>query len=127
MLYQQGDVLIESLGPDEKMPTMESMDENRRNWRGPVKQFIASRGDTLQLAEGETVGHTHRITVDTVAEGADAEMLQQGQEIFLRILRGEATVIHEEHGPVPLPPGEYKVRKVREYDPFTRRTYNVVD
>ena len=66
----------------------------------------------LVLAEGETTGHAHRVT------RGQAKMLRDGERIFLRVLSGDATVTHEEHGPITLPRGDYEVKRVREYDHF---------
>lgn len=62
------------------------------------------------LAEGEATGHAHRVS------GTDWKMLECGQRLFLRILSDDCRVLHEEHGPIAVPVGEYEVRKVREYD-----------
>jgi hypothetical protein len=37
------------------------------------------------------------------------------------------TVTHEEHGPVELPKGIYKVEQVREYDYFSQQARRVYD
>ena len=97
-LYQQGDVLIETAA----IP----------------KEATRTRGRVL--AEGEATGHAHRV------EG-DAEMLGLGERIFLRVLSNDARVVHEEHRPIALPPGEYEVRRVREYDDFTEEARRVRD
>ncbi len=66
----------------------------------------------LVLAEGEMTGHSHR-----VAEPGSAELLQAGPQIYLRVTAATATLIHQEHGPVTLPEGEYRVWRQREYSP----------
>ena len=38
-----------------------------------------------------------------------------------------ATLKHEEHKPLSLPPGLYRTRIVREFDHLSQRTRNVVD
>ena len=66
----------------------------------------------LVLAEGEMTGHSHRI-----AEPGSAELYQVGPTLFLRVKAPAATLIHQEHGPITLPQGEYRVWRQREYSP----------
>lgn len=72
------------------------------------------------LAEGEATGHAHRVV-------GEAELLRLGDELFLRVLAGDVRVIHEEHGPISLPPGDYQVGRVREYDHFAEEARYVRD
>jgi hypothetical protein len=66
----------------------------------------------LILAEGEVTGHCHRI-----AEADSATLYVAGAELFLRVVGPKATLTHEEHGPIELPPGDYRVWRQREYEP----------
>jgi hypothetical protein len=66
----------------------------------------------LVLAEGEMTGHSHRI-----AESCAAELFQAGGAMYLRVTAPTATLIHQEHGPVVLPQGDYRVWCQREYSP----------
>lgn len=59
------------------------------------------------LAEGEHTGHAHVID--------DAELIREGERILIRFSK-QATVTHEEHGPVTLDPGLWEVGRVREID-----------
>jgi len=94
-LYQQGDVLI--LAVDE-IPA------------NAVKLSPKQHRNTL--AEGEATGHAHRV------EGF-IEMFRQantpGEDVFMAAPR-RIVIRHEEHKPVVLPRGSYKVSRVREYD-----------
>lgn len=36
-------------------------------------------------------------------------------------------VVHEEHYPVEVPPGDYQVGRVREYDHFAEEARRVID
>lgn len=70
-------------------------------------------------AYGEVTGHSHRLDQ---ASAAIAEVIECGDGLFLRvsdegIAIDGATFIHEEHGPVTLPPGNYEIRIQREYSP----------
>lgn len=72
----------------------------------------AQRIDGLVLARGEATGHSHRIAeVD-----GRARLMRAGAQLFLTVER-DATLVHDEHGPIVLEPGHYRVWKQREYVP----------
>jgi hypothetical protein len=62
------------------------------------------------LARGEATGHTHRVRPGTAVALVAAGLA------YVRALQ-EAYVDHEEHATVVLPPGEWVVRRQREYRP----------
>jgi hypothetical protein len=64
------------------------------------------------LVEGEVTGHSHR-----VADLCTAEVLQDGDQLFLRVVADAATIVHQEHGPIALGRGAYRVWGQREYSP----------
>jgi hypothetical protein len=64
------------------------------------------------LAYGEVTGHSHRI-----AEPNAAEFWEHGGIIFMKVVAESATVVHEEHKPITLPAGTYRVWQQREYTP----------
>lgn len=100
MKYQQGDVILR--------PTND------------VPKDATIKKDGV-LAEGEATGHAH-----TLEDPSTATLFQHGNELYLSAT--DKTIIrHQEHGPVTLPPGKYKVSKVREVDPFTEEIHNVQD
>ena len=73
----------------------------------------ATRQENNVLAYGKVTGHAHVATGDvtvyrTRADAADA---------WLRVGSGGATVTHHEHGAIRLEPGEYAIRRQREYTP----------
>jgi hypothetical protein len=79
--------------------------------RGAVR-----RAGTL-LAEGEATGHSHRIErPETV------ELYERGGLLYLRVVAESAQVIHQEHCPITLPRGTYRVWQQREYSPREIRT-----
>ncbi len=91
MLYRHGDVLIQKI---QKIPA------------------DAKKLQGLTLAEGEVTGHSHRIK-----ERANAIMHRLDAIRYLTVTTAPATIIHEEHGPIELPKGKYKVWRQREYTP----------
>ncbi len=90
-VYRQGDVL---LAPITTIPER------------------ARRLPDLVVARGEITGHSHRIMTDGIAE-----LFEQEGTLILRILGSPAQIVHEEHHPLHLPIGMYKVWRQREYDP----------
>jgi hypothetical protein len=70
----------------------------------------------MVLARGEATGHAHVLEAPTV-DGALAELLELDARLFARVRGGDARVIHQEHGPVVLPPGDYEIVRQREYVP----------
>jgi hypothetical protein len=89
--YRHGDVLIEELAA---LPSV----------REKLPHTI--------LAHGEVTGHCHRI------KEADTADLYSTSEGFCLHVRGmAATVIHEEHAPITLTGGYYRVWRQREYSP----------
>lgn len=80
----------------------------------------AKKRMTTVLVHGEITGHSHRIAVaDT------AELWERNGAIFVNVVAEMATVIHEEHKPITLPRGIYRVWQQREYTPQAIR--RVVD
>jgi hypothetical protein len=90
MMYRQGDVLIESV------PSIEG-------------QMVTRKG-RIVLAEGEMTGHAHAI------HETDVELYERDGTLFLHVPT-EAHVVHEEHGTITLPGGDYRVTRQREYSP----------
>jgi len=76
----------------------------------------AVRRNGTVLVRGEITGHSHR-----VAEPHAAEIWELGQELFLKITGDAATLVHEEHKPIMLPRGIYRVWVQREYTPAVVR------
>jgi hypothetical protein len=69
------------------------------------------------LAEGEVTGHSHRIR-----ESGVARMFAHTSSLYLEVTAEQATIAHEEHGPITLPRGTYRVWQQREYTPQAIRT-----
>lgn len=98
---QQGDVLLRKLT---------SMPE------GEQRTVSTKR---LVVAHGES-GHSH------VIEDDEAELIQIGERILLRLAR-PAIITHEEHRELKLAPGIWEVGRVKEYDYFERMERQVRD
>jgi hypothetical protein len=63
------------------------------------------------LAYGEVTGHSHRIETPE-----SAELWEINGHLYMTIL-ATTRVIHEEHKPITLVPGTYRVWMQREYTP----------
>jgi hypothetical protein len=94
MLWRQGDVFIE---------TADFIPAN------------AIRQPDVVLADGEVTGHRHR-----VEDAAAAALFRHSGQMYLEVISPEAAIVHEEHGPIKLPRGTYRVWRQREYVPARR-------
>lgn len=99
--YRQGDIL---LLPCPKIP--------------PRAVPEAAEDGLIVLARGETTGHRHVMAADRVAyfreDGA-------GGGGFIRVSGNTPVDLsHEEHAPLAIPPGNYRVVRQREYQPQAR-------
>lgn len=64
------------------------------------------------IAEGEATGHKHRLE-----ETSDGLLFEdENGNLFLRS-NVITTIIHEEHKPIALPKGNYKILRQKEYSP----------
>jgi hypothetical protein len=88
--YQQGDVTIK---PVPKIPHRAT----------PINHRV--------LAEGKATRHQH------VAEADDVRLFLHEENLFMRAPTG-TTVAHRQHDVLQIPPGDYVIGIVREYDHF---------
>jgi hypothetical protein len=76
------------------------------------------------LAEGETTGHKHA----TAAVLEDVQGFEKEGVFYLDVKKAEGvTVIHEEHKPIILKKGTYRIGIVREKDHFADEIRKVAD
>jgi hypothetical protein len=98
-IYRQGDVLIKRIKA--------------------VPQNTAKRESGI-LAFGEVTGHCHKV------ENLDqAEVLEVGTDLYLRVSEDGVRIVHDEHNPINLPAGNYEITIQREFSPEAIR--NVAD
>ena len=91
MLWRHGDVLIAATA---------ALPREARRRASPV------------LVWGELTGHSHRL-----ADPAVAQVWEAAGELFVEVTGPAAAVVHEEHHPITLPRGIYRVWTQREYTP----------
>lgn len=104
--YRQGDVYIE---PIEALPV------------GCTAMAPTDRaGHSVHvLAEGEATGHAHWIDAeDSVAMLRPSPGLADPLTVGYLALRSLARVVHDEHAPINLPPGNYRVVQQRRFAPL---------
>lgn len=87
MYARQGEVGIEKIG---KLPEGLTVKDN-------------------VLARGEVTGHSHEVV-------GQAVVMTDSTTQYVQVNGTEAVLQHEEHKPVTLPKGTYRVRIQREYD-----------
>jgi hypothetical protein len=107
-LYAQGDILLELV--DDMSPRGQLLD------RGDDGAHV--------LAEGEMTGHRHAIydNVTFFRDDALARDIPSGLYVgHIRVEDPQARLVHEEHSPIDLPKGTYRVRRQREVEPRDAR------
>jgi hypothetical protein len=105
---RQGDVFVE-----------------RVQMRARTGKAISDRGRVI-LAYGEATGHSHEVKVAERGENADgspdAQLFEEPDgERFLFVKR-VCVLSHDEHRPIPVEPGCYRVTIQREYEPAGARS-----
>ena len=98
-IYRQGDVLLIAV---DKIPT-KTTKVPRENGR-------------VVLAHGEVTGHHHSV----VEDGVELVSSEEANELrmWLSVTTTEPVPLtHQEHDTITIPPGEYEVRRQREYTP----------
>ena len=80
----------------------------------------AKQRTTTVLARGELTGHSHRIEMADTAEVWECDGV-----LFVKVVAPTARVVHQEHKPITLPRGIYRVWQQREYTP--RAIRRVID
>jgi hypothetical protein len=76
------------------------------------------------LAYGEATGHAHKIFGDP--EDFELRECPKTKTRHLKVVR-DVCLKHQEHNPVILPPGAYRIGIQREYDPFEKLIRRVAD
>jgi hypothetical protein len=104
-MYRQGDVLIVPLAETAVPGTAHDATSEPRDRRG-----------RLVLALGEVTGHAHAV----VGPGRLIRETNAFGPMLLHVPEG-ARVVHEEHAPISLPKGWYRVVRQREYVPGSVR------
>jgi hypothetical protein len=106
-LYRHGDVLFEKI---DQIPDMHFGEKSADEKSGIVQR-------------GESTGHAHLVAD---METAGVELFSSWRERFLRAER-EFVLTHQEHKPLALPAGNYRIRIAKEFDYLQHAARMVVD
>ena len=103
-MFAQGDLLIERVADIEPSGTIVAPDAT----------------GALVLADGELTGHRHAIfdRVTMFRDGTLAREIPAGLYVgHVKVESGSALIQHQEHAPINLGEGTYRVRRQRELEP----------
>lgn len=90
----------------------------------PVDAVQKPQEKPLIVARGEHTGHAHLIDSDNANIW---ELNRHGvTELYLEI-KAPVTIVHDEHKPLPIPEGYYRIGGVKEYDYLTQMQRRVID
>ena len=126
--YQQGDVLLVAV-------TKRVESDIKTECR--IEKGGDKEGKVI-LALGEATGHHHRFELNKLDPGVTVSTLHEryggyGGSGYRRdasyclIEGGPATLYHEEHNPLTVPPGLYRRTIIREYDHISQSSREVWD
>ena len=94
-MFRQGDVLLVKINENELPASLKSKD--------------------MVLAYGEVTGHKHQFKDEP--EQIVQVFENEGNQ-YVKVKSDKAVLRHEEHAPVTMPKGDYKVILQKEYDPI---------
>jgi len=70
------------------------------------------------ILHSDTTGHSHKVK--------NAQLFMKDGKPFI-VAEKEAVLTHEEHKDLKLPPGNYEMKIVKEYDHLLEESRNVID
>ena len=118
--YQQGDVLLVAVT---------KRVESDIKTECKIEKGGDKEGKVI-LALGEATGHHHRFELNKLDPGVTISSFyyryDNNPSCFI-IEGGNATLYHEEHNPISVPPGFYRRTIVREFDHISSSFREVVD
>lgn len=97
-MFRQGDVLVRAV------TTL------------PGNAQVVASPERIVLAYGEVTGHAHAIDAKEAQEFSHADAAGVVRR-YLKVFERGASLEHEEHAAIPLPPGFYEIVQQREYTP----------
>lgn len=151
--YQQGDVLFNEVSKDQwsieeknkdilneetklfekrVISIMRPTKKNERSWVIEEETGrLEKEDDHLTVAFGEVTGHSHTFRnqpsdINIISYGINNTSVGETPR-YVNIEGGTATITHEEHKPLDIAPGHYRVSIVREWDHIGEFSRSVVD
>ena len=129
--YQQGDVVMYKLNDED---FKEYSNENKSGDAYPINDYKGQSNTKAVLAFGEVTGHTHRVEMSEMLKDAGVSLhmdykRKAGVDVpnAFEVHNESVELQHEEHDTITLPPGNYVVKIVREFNHITRRAQYVAD
>ena len=129
--YQQGDVVMYKLSDKD---FEEYSNTNKAGDNYPIVNYTGQTNTKAVFAFGEVTGHTHRVEMSDMLKDAGVSLhmdynRKAGVDVpnAFEIHNESVELQHEEHDTVTLPPGNYVVKIVREFNHITRRAQYVAD
>ena len=129
--YQQGDVVMYKLD-DEDFKTFSNKDKNSSDY--DIVNYSGQTNTKAVFAFGEVTGHTHRVEMSEMLKDAGVSLhmdynRKAGVDVpnAFEVHNESVELQHEEHDTITLPPGNYVVKIVREFNHITRRAQYVAD
>jgi hypothetical protein len=86
----------------------------------PAQVIQSARDGGVVVAEGEATGHHHRLlgSVTMYRDDAIARDIPSGLYVaHVAVKSATARLVHEEHAPITLEKGTYRVRRQRQLEP----------
>ena len=128
--YQQGDVVMYKLNNED----FKAYRNEEKGSNYSIANYHGQTNTKAVLAFGEVTGHTHRVEMSEMLKDAGVKLhmnqnRQAGVDVpnAFEVLNESVELQHEEHDTITLPPGNYVVKIVREFNHITRRAQYVAD
>ena len=86
----------------------------------PVDKIEGKKLRTNIIMKGEVTGHAH------VIEKNKTQLYISRNVMYVKV-EEPAELTHEEHGKIVIPSGNYRIDRVKEYDPFEKELRDVQD
>lgn len=87
----------------------------------PVDKIEGRKLKTNVIMKGEITGHAH------IIEKTKTKLYMDDRNIMYVKVEEPAELTHEEHGKIIIPSGNYRIDRVKEYDPFEKELRDVQD
>ena len=130
--YQQGDVVMYKLNDEDFKEYSNETKGGSDSY--PINNYKGQSNTKAVLAFGEVTGHTHRVEMSDMLKNAGVSLhmdynRKAGVDVpnAFEVHNESVELQHEEHDTITLPPGNYVVKIVREFNHITRRAQYVAD
>ena len=144
---QQGDVLFKEIDPVEFKKKLKKAKESKGAWNSETMTITSQYGgikeEKCTVALGEATGHHHSFedgtpgvivtAYRTNTEGWERRLSRDNpaQCHYVSVespgMEGHGVITHQEHNPIKVPSGYYKIEIVKEFDHLSNLERRVVD